>query len=95
MIPLNHLSQSLAKITHKTAANATGIHFGNINPRILQKAAINADLAKLVLNEHQFLCRIAFLDHFLNQRSLARSQESGINIDFRHRYTLCIVFLLL
>ena len=66
MIILNHLCQSLTKISHKRAANASGVHLGNIDTRILQKTAVNADLTEFVLNENQFLPTVAFLNHLFN-----------------------------
>ena len=78
------LFQRLAKIAHQAAADAAGIHFGNIDASILQEAAVDADLTKFVFDQHQLLARIGLLDHFLDQRGLAGAQEAGIDINFRH-----------
>ena len=45
-----HLCQRFGEITHQRAADAAGIHFGNIDAGILQKSAVDADLAKLIFN---------------------------------------------
>ena len=87
MILLDHLGQSLAEIANQAAANAAGIHFCDVDARILQKAAVNADLAEFVLDQHQLLAAICFLDHFLDQSGLAGTKEAGINIDFCHSNT--------
>ena len=56
-----HLLQSLAKIAYQAAANTAGVHLRDLNTGLLQKAAINADLAKLIFDQHQFLASVAFL----------------------------------
>ena len=85
MILLDHLVQCLAKVTHQRAADAAGVHFGDFNAGILQKTAVNADLTKFIFDENQLLTAVSFLDHFLDQRCLAGSKKTGINIDFSHK----------
>ena len=48
----NHLLQRLTEIAHKATANATGVHFRNINACILQEAAVNADLTEFIFDQH-------------------------------------------
>ena len=83
-ILLDHLSQCLAKVTHQRAADAAGIHFGDIDACILQEATVDADLSKFVFDQRQLLPSISLLDHFFDQRSLTGSQKAGVNINFRH-----------
>ena len=85
MVLGNDLLQGLAEIAHQRAADAAGIHFGDGNTRLLQKTAVNADLAELVLNKDQLLTLVAFGDHFLDKRRLTGSQESGVNVNFGHK----------
>ena len=80
-----NLLQCLGKIANQCAANAAGIHLRNFHTGILQKAAVNANFAKFVLNQHDFLPGIDLLQHFFDKRSLACPQKTGINIDFRHK----------
>ena len=89
----DHLFQRLAEVAHQGAADAAGIHLRNGDARLLQKAAVNADLAEFILNEHQLLPGVALRDHFFDQRGLSGSQKAGVNIDFRHDNTLCKNFL--
>ena len=84
LILVNHLLQSLAEITHQGAADAAGVHFRDVDARVLQKAAVDADLAELILDQNQLLALVAFSDHFLDQGSLAGTQEAGININLCH-----------
>ena len=85
MVLGDHLFQSLAEVTHQGAADAAGIHFGDVDARILQEAAVNADLTELILDEHQLLSLVALGNQLLDQGGLAGSQEAGINIYFGHK----------
>ena len=68
---VHHLFQGLAEVPHQGAADAPGVHLRNLNARVLQKAAVNADLAKLVLNEHQLLALQGLVQQFFDERGLA------------------------
>ena len=85
----NYLGQSLAEVTHQTAANAARVHLGDVNARILQEAAVDTDLTELILDEYQLLARIGFGNHFLDEGRLARTEKTGININFSHKNTFC------
>ena len=85
VIGIHHLLQRLAEIAHQTAADAAAVHFGNVDARLLQKAAVNADLAKLIFNENKLLAGIGLSDQLLDERRLARAQKSGENINFCHK----------
>ena len=85
MVLGNDLLQRLAKIAHQRAADAAGVHFGDVDAGILQKAAVNADLAELVLDQHQLLPLVTFGDHLFDQGRLARTEEAGENINFCHK----------
>ena len=96
MIALDDLRQGLAEIAHQAATDASGVHFGDIDTRILQKAAVDTDLAELIFNEHQLLTAVSLLDHFLNQGCLASAQKAGINVNNSHcKHLLIKVFALL
>ena len=85
MVLGDDLLQRLAKIAHQRAADAAGVHLGDVDAGILQKAAVNADLAELVLDQHQLLPLVAFGDHLFDQGRLARAEEAGENINFCHK----------
>ena len=87
MVLGNDLLQRLAKIAHQRAADAAGVHLGDVDAGILQKAAVNADLAELVLDQHQLLPLVTFGDHLFDQGRLARAEEAGENINFCHKKT--------
>ena len=73
----HHLLQRLAEVAHQGAADAAGIHFGDLNPRILEEAAVDADLAELVLDEDDLLALEGLVQQLFDQRGLARAQEAG------------------
>ena len=85
VIGVHHLPQRLAEIPHQTAADAAAVHFGNVEPGLLQKAAVNADLTKLIFNEHQLLAGIGLGNQLLDEGRLAGAQKAGENIDFSHK----------
>ena len=79
-----HLLQSLGEIAHQTAANAAGVHLGNLNARLFHKAAVDSDLTKLVFDKHQLLPCIRLSDQFFDQRGLAGTQKAGKHINLGH-----------
>lgn len=70
---LYDLFQRLAEITDQTAADAARVHFIDLHAGVLEETAVNADLAKLVLNQHDLLTLVRLLDQLLDQRRLAGS----------------------
>ena len=84
MIGIHHLPQRLAEIAHQTAADAAAVHFGNANTRFLQKAAVNADLAKLIFYKDELLTGIGFRNQLLDESRFASAQKAGENINFSH-----------
>ena len=80
----NHLLQCLAEITNQAAADAAGIHFGNVNTCILQKTTVNTDFAELIFNQNQFLTLVGFLNHLLDQCGFTRTQKAGKHVNFCH-----------
>ena len=52
MVLIYDLGQSLAEITHQTAADAAGVHFGNIDTRVLEETAVDADLTKFIFDKN-------------------------------------------
>ena len=50
VILFQYLEQCLSEIAYQTTANAAGVHLCDFHTGILQKAAVNADLAKFIFN---------------------------------------------
>ena len=89
----DNLGQGFAKIAYQGAADAAGIHFSDVDARVLKEAAINADLTELVFNEDQLLSSICFLNHLFDQSGLACAQKAGININFCHKKHLLYIII--
>ena len=81
---LLHVLQCLAEVAHQGAADAPGGHLGDLDAGLFQKAAVNADLAEFVFDQHQLLTLEGLGEELLDEGGLAGAQESGDNVDFRH-----------
>ena len=79
-----YLPQGLAEVTHQGAADASGAHLGDLDAGLLQKAAVNADLAELIFNEHQLLPLEGLREELFDEGRLSGSQKSGDNVNFGH-----------
>ena len=79
-----YLLQRFAEISYERAADTARIHLGDLDARVLKEAAVDADLAKLVLDEDELLARVRFLYELFNKGGLTCAEESGENIYFRH-----------
>ena len=84
VVLLHHLLQGGAEVAHQRAADAAGVQLVDLDAAFLQKAAVNADLAELVLNQNDLLAGKGLFDELFDQRSLTGTQEAGENIDFGH-----------
>ena len=92
VVLLHHLLQGGAEITHQRAADAAGVQLIDLDAGLLQKAAVDADLAELVLDEHDLLACKGLFDELLDKGGLTGAKEAGENIDFGH--SLKCLFLL-
>ena len=94
MVFPDDLGQRLAEVAHQGAADAAGVHLSDVDARILEEAAIDADLTEFILDENQLLACVSLLNHFLDQRGLACAKKTGVDIDFCHLiHLLYIKFL--
>ena len=90
---VDHIVQRLAEVAHQRAADAARVHLVDDNAGILEEAAVNADLAELVLDQHDLFALEGVRQQALDQRSLARAEKARNNINFRHCFRLVqIVF---
>ena len=84
VVLLHHLLQSGAEIAHQRAADAAGVQLVDLDAAFLQKAAVNADLAELVLDQHHLLACKGLGDQLFDQSGFAGAKEAGEDIDFSH-----------
>ncbi len=82
VIGVYRLSECLREVADKAAADAAGVHFGDIDSRILQKTAVDAYLTEFVLDEHKLLATVCLRNHFFDESRLARSQKARIYVNF-------------
>ena len=92
VVLLHHLLQSGTEITHQRAADAACVQLVDLDAGLLQEAAVDADLTKLVLDQDHLLARKGFLDELLDQSRLAGTKEAGENIDIRHNAVCLFLF---
>src|SRR5699024_6181047 len=59
---------------------------------LFQKAAVDADLAELVLDQHHLLPLEGFTDQLFDQGRLACAQKAGKNVDLGCHISNCLVF---
>ena len=85
---LMYLLQRLVEVAHQGAADAAGGHLTDLHAAVLQKAAVDADLAELVLDEHQLLALERLRQQLLDQGRLARAQKAGYDVNFCHSENL-------
>ena len=84
VVLLHHLLQGGAEVAHQRAADAAGVQLVDLDAAFLQKAAVNADLAELVLDQHHLLADKGLFDELFDQGSFTGTKEAGENIDFGH-----------
>ena len=66
-----YLLQGGAEVAHQGAADAAGVHLGDLHSGVPEKAAVDADLAELVLNEDDLLALEALVQQLFDKGGLA------------------------
>ena len=80
-----HLLQCVGKVPHEAAADAAGVHLVDLHAGVLEKAAVDGDLAELVFDQHDLFTRVRLGDQLFDQRGLAGAEKAGENINFCHK----------
>ena len=83
---LENLRQRLSEITDKRAADTALIHLGDLNARVLHKAAVNADFTELVFDKNELFAVIALFEKLLYERCFTRSEKARKYIYLCHCY---------
>ena len=93
---VQNLGERLLEVADQATANASGIHFGDLNAGVLQKSAVDADLAEFVFDQNDFFAAERFAEQLFDQSGFSGTEEAGDNINFCHRiYLLSFLFQLL
>ena len=91
-VGVQHLPQRLAEIAHQRAADTTGVELVDLHAGLLHKAAVDADLAEFVFDQHQFLSGIRLFNELFNQRRLTGTEKPRKNINNRHNQIRPLLF---
>ena len=87
------LFERSSEIAHQRAADAAGVHLGDVDAGFLQETAVDADFTELIFDQNELLPVVRFLDHFLDERRFAGAEKTGVNINFCHtKNTFCFYF---
>ena len=84
---LMYVLQRPVEVAHQRAADAPGGHLADLHAGVLQEAAVDADLAEFVLDEHQLLALKGLRQQLLDEGRLACAQKTGYDVDFCHSKT--------
>ena len=80
----HHLLEGLGEVAHQRAADAAGVHLGDLHARVLQEAAVDGDLAELVLDEDELLALIALRDQLADEGGLSGAEKAGEDVYSGH-----------
>ena len=93
-VELRHdLLECLVEVTDEGAADAARGHLGDLDARLLQKAAVDVDLAEFVLDQHELFAAVGCRDQLFDERGLAGAQKAGENVNFRHKKYASFFFI--
>ena len=81
---LDHILQRRTEVSDQRTADTSGIHLLDLDPCVLQKTAVNANLPELILDQHSLRPVQRLLQKLLYQSGLSRSQETRYHINFCH-----------
>ena len=82
------LAECLGEIAHEGAADAAGVHLGDLHAGVLQERAVDGDLAELVLDQNELFILVTLRDQLADQGRLTGSEKAGKNINSSQSYCL-------
>ncbi len=80
----DNLFERLAEIADKAATDTAGVHFGDVHTGILQKSAVDADIAEFVFDKNQLFAAVGFGDKLFDQGCFSGAEKAGEYVDFCH-----------
>ena len=72
---IHHLLQGFGEITHQAAADASGVHLRDVDARIFQETAVDADLAEFIFDQNDLLACENICDQLLDQGRLTCTEQ--------------------
>ena len=79
-----YLLQGLPEIADQAAADTARVHLGDVDAGVLQEAAVDADIAEFVFDQHQLFTGVGLGDELFDEGGLSRAEKTGEYVDFRH-----------
>ena len=94
VVGLDDLLERFAEVAHQAAADAAGVELVDLDAGFAHEAAVDADLAEFVLDQHELFAAERLMNELFDQRGLARAEETRKNVDlccfFCHDVHPCI-----
>ena len=84
VVLVDDVVQRLAEVADERAADAACVHLVDNDACVLEEAAVDADLAELVLDQNDLFALERVREQTLDERGLACAQKTGDNINFSH-----------
>ncbi len=91
---LRYLLESAAKIADEAAADAAAVHLGYLNSGLAQKAAVDADLSKLVLDQDDLFALPCLSQQLFDKRCLTGAEKTGEYCNLSHLSLPLLLFIL-
>ena len=84
MVGIHDFAKGFTEIPDQGAADASGIHFTDLDAGFFQESAVDADLSEFIFDQYDLLACKRLGEQLFDQCCLSGSEEAGNNIDFCH-----------
>ena len=81
---VKHLAKGLGEVAYKATADASAVHFGDLDARLAEKSAVDADLTELVFNKNHLLAHVGLGEELFDKGGLSGTEKAGEYIDLSH-----------
>jgi len=75
-VGFDDLGKCLAEISNERTADTSGVHLRYLNARLLEKSAVDADIAEFVFNNYQLFTRKGLADKLFYKSCLSRTEKA-------------------
>ena len=84
---VNNLFECLCEVAHESAADAPGVHLGDLYARVLEKASVDGYFTELVFNQNKLFALVALRNELADEGGFAGAEEAGENVYSGHGNT--------
>ena len=88
----HYLFKGTAKVAHEAATDTARVHLVDRNAGLAEKAAVNTDLTKLILNENELFACIGLGNQLFDKCGLPRTEKTRKNVNLGHSITSCFLY---